>query len=253
MRDRTPSVTACQHATATVFQRGMLLLAGAVLSILASTTLRMSQVAPGSQGPREKSINIRTDTRKTKPTILDPRTTAVVMIDLQNGVLGLSLLPHPAPKVLESASKLAGRFRHAGATVVWVRACWSPDLGDALRQPVDKPMALPADGFPAKLPEGLTEPSDLVITKRQWGAFYGTELDLQLRRRGVRTIVLGGVATNFGVESTARDAWERGYEIVIAEDVTSSLSAELHDFSMQHILPHIAVISSSAAISFKED
>ena len=185
--------------------------------------------------------------------ILDPRTTALVMIDLQKGVLGLSLLPHPAPEVLESASKLAGRFRHAGATVVWVRACGSPDLGDALRQPVDKPMGFPADGVPTQLPEGLAEPSDLIITKRQWGAFYGTELDLQLRRRGVRTIVLGGVATNFGVESTARDAWERGYAIVIAEDVTSSLSAELHDFSMQHILPHIAVISSSAAISFKED
>ena len=114
----------------------------------------------------------------------------------------------------------------------------------------------PAGGFPADFaafPEGLVEPSDLIITKRQWGAFYGTELDLQLRRRGVRTIVLGGVATNFGVESTARDAWERGYEIVIAEDVTSSLSAELHDFSMQHILPRIAVISYSAALSFKED
>ena len=142
MRDRTPSVTACQHATATVFQRGMLLLAGSALFILASTTLCMSQVAPRSQGPREKSINIHTDTRKSNPKILDPRTTALVMIDLQKGVLGLPLLPHPAPEVLESASKLAGRFRHAGTTVVWVRASWSPGLGDALRQPVDKPMAL---------------------------------------------------------------------------------------------------------------
>jgi nicotinamidase-related amidase len=187
---------------------------------------------------------------------LDPRTTALVMIDLQKGVLGRPLLPHPAPEVLESATELAGRFRHAGAAIVWVRACWSPDLGDALRQPVDQPPALPAGGFPADFatfPEGLAEPSDFIITKRQWGAFYGTELDLQLRRRGVRTIVLGGVATNFGVESTARDAWERGYEIVIAEDVTSSVSAELHDFTMQHILPRIGVISSSAAISFKED
>jgi nicotinamidase-related amidase len=65
--------------------------------------------------------------------------------------------------------------------------------------------------------------------------------------------LLDGVATNFGVESTARDAWEHGYEIVVAEDVTSSLSAEMHSFSMQYILPRIAVISSPAAISFKED
>jgi nicotinamidase-related amidase len=187
---------------------------------------------------------------------LDPRTTALVMIDLQKGVLGRPLLPHPAPEVLELATKLAGRFRQAGAAIVWVRVCWSPDRGDALRQPVDQPPAIPAGGFPsdfATFPEGLVESSDIMITKRQWGAFYGTELDLQLRRRGVRTIVLGGVATNFGVESTARDAWERGYEIVIAEDVTSSLAVELHNFAMQHILPRIGVISSSAAISFKEN
>jgi nicotinamidase-related amidase len=187
---------------------------------------------------------------------LDARTTALVMIDLQKGVLGRPLLPHPAAEVLESATELARRFRRVGATVVWVRACWSPDFADAPRQPVDKPWPIPAGGFPADFsafPEGLAEPADIIITKRQWGAFYGTELDLQLRRRGVRTIVLGGVATNFGVESTARDAWERGYEIVIAEDATSSFSGELHDFSMQQILPRIGVISSSAAISFKED
>lgn len=187
---------------------------------------------------------------------LDPRTTALVVIDLQNGVLGRTLVPHRSAEVLETATGLAGRFRRAGAVVVWVRVCWSPDLGDALRQPVDQPMRRPAGGFPAdfaEFPEGLVEPSDLVVTKRQWGAFYGTELDLQLRRRGVRTVVLGGVATNFGVESTARDAWERGYAVVIAEDITSSLSGELHDFAMRHILPRIAVISPSAALSFRED
>ncbi len=187
---------------------------------------------------------------------LDPRTTALVVIDLQTGVLGRTLLPHSAADVFTAATGLAGRFRGAAALVVWVRAWWSPDFGDALRQRVDQPPTLPPGGFPAEFaefPEGLVESSDLIITKRQWGAFYGTELDLQLRRRGVRTIVLAGVATNFGVESTARDGWERGYEIVIAEDMTSSLSAELHGFSVQHILPRIAVISSSGAITFKED
>jgi len=186
---------------------------------------------------------------------LDPRTTALVLIDLQKGVLGQPWLPHPASEVLESATELAGRFRRAGATVVQVRVCWSSDFADALRQPVDRPSTRSAGGYPAdfaEFPEGLVEPSDIIITKRQWGAFYGTELDLQLRRRGVQTIVLGGIATNFGVESTARDAWERGYAIVIAEDLTSSFSNEFHQFSIQHILPRIGVISSSAAISFKE-
>ena len=168
-------------------------------------------------------------------------------------MLGRTLLPHPAQDVLESATRLAGRFRHAGAMVVWVRAWWSADFGDMLRQPVDQPPAFPPGGFPAEFgefPEGLVEPSDLVITKRQWGAFYGTESTFS--SAGVRTIVLGGVATNFGVESTARDAWERGYELLFAEDVTSSVSTEMHRFAIQFILPRIGVISSSAAIAFKE-
>ena len=75
------------------------------------------------------------------------------------------------------------------------------------------------------------------MTKRQWGAFYGTDLDLQLRRRGVRTIVLGGIATSIGVESTARSAWEHGYELVICEDLCADLHAETHAFSFKHIFP----------------
>jgi nicotinamidase-related amidase len=186
------------------------------------------------------------------PMQLNPKITALVLIDLQTGVLAMPVAPHSATAVYDRSMRLAQRFRSAGAPVVWVRVSFSQDKADAPRSTVDQPTnyaSLPSgwDEFPEPPPQ-----SDLVITKRQWGAFYGTELDLQLRRRGMRTLVLGGVATNFGVESTARDAWERGYEVVIAEDVTSSLSGELHDFSMQHILPRIGVISSSAAISFEE-
>ena len=64
----------------------------------------------------------------------------------------------------------------------------------------------------SELADGLAAAGDIVITKRQWGAFHGTELDLQLRRRGIRGIVLGGIATNFGVEFTGAPglgAWLR--------------------------------------------
>src|SRR5258705_4813207 len=100
-------------------------------------------------------------------------------------------------------------------------------------------MALPADGLPAELPKGLAEPSDLIITKRQWGAFYGTELDLQLRRRGVRTIVLGGVVTNFFVESTARRHRQHRYEHVLAEGGTASQSQLQPECSVALILPRL--------------
>ena len=77
-------------------------------------------------------------------------------------------------------------------------------------------MQLPAGGLPpdwSELAEGVAAPGDIIITKRQWGAFHGTELELQLRRRGVTTLALGGIATNFGVELTARQAWELGFEL----------------------------------------
>ena len=74
---------------------------------------------------------------------------------------------------------------------------------------------------------------DLLITKRQWGAFYGTRLDQQLRRKGVRTIVIGGVATNFGVESTARVAYDRGFELVFGGAIRAW--RELHGFAVRSI------------------
>jgi nicotinamidase-related amidase len=108
---------------------------------------------------------------------------------------------------------------------------------------------LPADF--SELADGLAKPGDLRVTKRQWGAFYGTEMDLQLRRRGIRTIVLGGIATNIGVESTARQAWEHGYSLILAEDATSGMSAEMHRFSFENILPRIGRIAKAAEIGFK--
>ncbi len=98
------------------------------------------------------------------------------------------------------------------------------------------------------MPELDAQPCDLRITKRQWGAFYGTELDLQLRRRGIRTIVLAGIATNIGVESTARDAFERGYNQVLVEDAMASMAAEMHDFAVQSIFPMIGLVRSTEEV-----
>jgi nicotinamidase-related amidase len=179
---------------------------------------------------------------------LNPKTCALVLIDLQKGVLAMPTAPHTAAAVYERSMRLAHRFRSAGAPVVRVRVSFSRDLADALPATVDQPtnyssLPLGWDEFPEPL-----EPSDLVITKRQWGAFHGTELDLQLRRRGVHCIVLGGISTNIGVESTARSAAEHGYELVIPEDLCSSSSAEMHVFSFTHILPRLARVTQSDAI-----
>jgi nicotinamidase-related amidase len=100
----------------------------------------------------------------------------------------------------------------------------------------------------ADLAPELTALPHLVVTKRHWGAFYGTELDLQLRRRGIDTIVLGGIATNMGVESTAREAWQHNYAVVIAEDATTTLDAAMHEFAIGKIFPRIARVRSTAEI-----
>jgi nicotinamidase-related amidase len=180
---------------------------------------------------------------------LKAKCTALVLIDLQKGVLARPVAPHSAAVIYERSMHRAQRFRDAGAPVVRVRVAFSGDMADAPRLPVDQPTdysALPPgwDQFPDP-----PQPSDLIITKRQWGAFYGTELDLQLRRRAVRCIVLGGIATNIGVESTARSAAEHGYELVIPEDLCGGSSADLHAFSFKEILPRLARITTSEAIS----
>jgi nicotinamidase-related amidase len=183
---------------------------------------------------------------------LDPKTTALVLIDLQKGVMARQTAPHAPEQVLQASQGLISRFRAAGAPVVLVNVGFSKDLKDTPPQLVDSPMGIPPGGFPEvfmELVDGLAQPGDILITKRHWGAFHGTELDLQLRRRGIQTIVLGGVATNIGVESTARAAWEHGYALVIAEDACSSLSPEMHEFSMTHIMPRLARVAKAADIS----
>ena len=181
---------------------------------------------------------------------LNPKSTALVLIDLQKGVMARPLAPHGAAEVIGAAARLGAAFGQAGAVVAPVHVAFSPDGADRLRQEVDRPN--PSAPHPADwselVPEIASLAADFVIVKRQWGAFHGTELDLQLRRRGVDTIVLAGVATNFGVESTAREAWQHGYCVVVAEDAVSSLGEALHKFSIEAILPRIARIRSTAEI-----
>lgn len=183
---------------------------------------------------------------------LDPRTTALVLIDLQKGILGRPLAPHDTAKVVENSAALGKALKAAGGVVVLVKVMFANDYADRPNQEVDEPTPMPPGGMPAEWSEFVPEidslQPDVVITKRQWSAFYGTELDLQLRRRGITTIVLGGVATHIGVDSTARDAWQHNYSVVIAEDACSSMGADLHEFSVEKILRRIARVRPTAEI-----
>jgi nicotinamidase-related amidase len=186
---------------------------------------------------------------------LPASTTALILVDLQNVIVGLPLAPYSAEAVISKGMDLARRFRAAKAPVVLINVAFSPDHGDALKAPVDQPPQTPPGGFPegwTELVYGLAEPSDLRVTKRQWGAFHGTDLDLQLRRRGVTSVVIGGVATNMGVESTARAAHEHGYAVVLAEDVATSFSAEMHAFAFEHVFPRLGRVANADEIELQE-
>ncbi|HXM26481.1 MAG TPA: hydrolase [Chthoniobacterales bacterium] len=179
---------------------------------------------------------------------LFPKSTALVLIDLQKGITSFQVEPHPTEVVLENASLLANEFRGLNAPVFLIRAAF-PSGPLALNLVTDAKAPLPANE-----PEGWSEPAvkpqenDVLILKRQWGAFYGTELDLQLRRRHVDTIVIGGIATNFGVESTARSAYELGYQLLLVEDAMASFSKTQHDFATQNIFPRLGRVRTTVEI-----
>jgi nicotinamidase-related amidase len=178
--------------------------------------------------------------------LFDPKQTALVLIDLQRGILQRQTGPHSASDVLARCVRLAKQFRAAGAPVVLVNVSYSPTGEDRLSQPTDAPlMGSPDPGWDELSPELGRSDRDILITKRQWGAFYGTALDLHLRRRGIRTIVIGGIATNFGVESTARDAYERSYALVFVEDAMAGITAEAHTFAITTIFPRIGRVRST--------
>ena len=182
---------------------------------------------------------------------LDAKSTALVLIDLQNGIAGRPLQPYTGAEVVSRAAALAAAFREHGGTVVYVHVKLDETLTPTADKSMRDPNAPPPPATASELvPEsGYQDQSDLLITKRQWGAFYGTELDQQLRRRGIKTIAIGGIATNFGVESTARAAFDQGYEIVFVEDASTSISAAAHAFSMDNIFPYIGRVRRSKEVT----
>jgi nicotinamidase-related amidase len=158
---------------------------------------------------------------------------ALVLIDLQRRTVARETHPHAAAAVVASAARLAAAFRQAGQPVIAVRMV-NLDAPDLVGDQIVEEVAGPA--------------GELRVTKHTMGAFHGTPLDLYLRRLGVTGIVLAGLMTNFGVESTARAAHEHGYRLVFAEDAMSSFSDGAHAFAIETIFPRLGVVASTETI-----
>jgi nicotinamidase-related amidase len=179
---------------------------------------------------------------------IDPKRTALVLIDLQKGIVGMPLAPLSGDQVIASARALCGYFRQRGAPVVLVNVAYP----SAQKKPnVDFAMPMPETMPPGwdELVDGLGEqPHDIRITKHGWGAFLSTELDQKLKAKGIDTIVIGGIATNLGVEGTAREAVGLNYSVIFASDVMTTFSVQHQDFALGNIFPLIGRVRSSEEI-----
>jgi nicotinamidase-related amidase len=159
---------------------------------------------------------------------------ALIVIDLQKGIAGLPAV-HPIGEIVGKTARLARAFRERGLPVVLVSATApAPGRTDAGR---------PKYSFPPDwqdlVPELEQQASDYLVSKQRWGAFLGTSLDDYLRQRGVTQIFLTGVATSAGVESTARSAYDLGYNVVLVVDAMTDLNAEAHRHAVERVFPRI--------------
>ena len=181
----------------------------------------------------------------------DPQRTAVVVIDLQKGIVSMQTRPHASSAVVANAVRLLRSARRAGAQPILVHVGASPDGADWPSPSADAGAQRAAPrppGWSDLIPELERSQGDLVVFKRQWGAFYGTDLDLQLRRRGLDTLVLCGIATEFGVESTARDAYERGYRQILVSDAMSGVTEQSHRNALERIFPRLGQVRTTDAV-----
>lgn len=171
-------------------------------------------------------------------TELDKKT-ALILIDLQKGIVGFPLA-HPVEGILTNAAKLVDAFRKAGLPIVYVNvnpagAKWTTSRKD----PAPASNIVFKEDWAEIVAEVNAQPDDIFITKHTWGAFFETALDEELTKREITGIVIGGISTSIGVEGTARQASERGYNITFVTDAMTDMVATAHENSLKAIFPRM--------------
>ena len=175
-------------------------------------------------------------------TTLDPKT-ALIVVDLQKGILSFPVA-HPIAPIVDRAATLADAFRRKGLPVVLVNVTGgAPGRAEQSRNLGELP-----PGWADLAPELNQQPQDHLVTKRTWGAFTNTDLEAYLKGAGVTQVVVLGVATSIGVESTARFAHELGFNVTLATDAMTDMSPEAHDNTLTRIFPRLGETGTTAEI-----
>lgn len=176
-------------------------------------------------------------------TALDPMT-ALIVVDMQKGIAGYPVID-PLSQVVDKTRELIDAFRAENLPIVLVnvvgRAPGRTEQGPRSSLPV-------TEGWSELLPELAQQPGDIVVTKRSWGAFATTDLEAQLRSRGVTQVVVTGVATSGGVEATARQAYEQGFHVTLALDAMTDVRREAHEHSIGSVFPRLGETGSTQEI-----
>lgn len=171
------------------------------------------------------------------------------MIDLQKGIVGRSgLAPYSGAEILEKNEKIAEKLANTPALIVCVHVKnYGPEALRPLTDTVVAMPAQPADASDFVLPVANDPEVKNVIhvAKHNWGAFHGTDLDVQLRRRGIDTIILTGIATTIGCDTTAREAIQHGYHVIAVEDAMTDFHAEFHKDDVEFIFKRLGRVRST--------
>jgi nicotinamidase-related amidase len=175
-------------------------------------------------------------------TTLDPNT-ALIVVDLQKGIAGSPFI-HPIDKVVERSRALLDAFRERSLPVVLVNVAGGAP-GRTERPRRSGPFPAGSTDF---IPELDQQPSDIVMTKRTWGVFASTDLEDRLKTLGVTQVVITGVATATGVESTARQAYEHGFNVTLALDAMTDGRPDAHDYSIKNVFPRLGETGTAQEI-----
>ncbi len=176
-------------------------------------------------------------------TTLDP-ITALIVIDLQKGIVNGNFI-HPIGGIIDRTRALIDVFHAKRLPVVLVNVSGRPP-GRTEQGPRSNVSF--SEGWTDLLPELDQQPNDIVVTKRSWGAFATTDLESQLKAQGVTQVVVTGVVTSGGVEATARQAYEQGYNVTLALDAITDLRTEAHEYSIRNVFPRVGESGSAQEI-----
>jgi nicotinamidase-related amidase len=174
---------------------------------------------------------------------LDPNT-ALILVDLQKGIVSRPTLPYLAASVVERAALLARAFREHRLPVILVHVVAQPPGRVEQSRVGGEP---PAD-WAEFVPMLDRQPEDHIVAKRAWGAFTHTELEAHLKAQGVTQVVIAGIATAIGVESTAREAYSAGFNVTLALDAMTDFKLETHENSIAHIFPRLGETGTTQEI-----